>query len=133
MNKDIIIIETSKENFNKQLLEKRNKTSELSIGLQTEIESGNKIKRLLKENQDEIKKLRESGSMPKVIEEEKERTISYWKEDMKASDNQVGKRPCYYKNNIRVNSRDNIRDYYRDNINGGKDRNIDDDESDIVI
>ena len=83
MNKDIIIIETSKENFNKQLLEKRNKTSELSIGLQTEIESGNKIKRLLKENQDEIKKLRESGSMPKVIAEERERMISYWKEDIK--------------------------------------------------
>ena len=70
---DIKTIETSKEVFNKQLLEKRDETSELCVKLKTEIESGNKIKRLSKENQDDITKLNESGIMPKVIEEEKRR------------------------------------------------------------
>ena len=71
VNKDIKTIETSTEDFNKQLTEKRNKISELSVSLKTEIKSGNKIKRLSKENKDYITKLKESGSMPKVIEEEK--------------------------------------------------------------
>ena len=59
--------------------------------------------------------------------------ISYWKEDIKEIDNQVGKRPCYSNTNIRVSSRDNIRDYNRENINGEKDRNIDDDEGDNKV
>ena len=133
MNKDITTIETSKEDFNKQVLEKRNETSELSVRLKTEIESGNKMKILSKKNQYDITKLKESGSMPKVIEEEKGRIISCWKEDIKEIDNQVGKRPCYSNTNIWVNSRDNILDYYREHINGGKDRNIDDDEGDNKV
>ena len=121
VNKDIPTIKTSKEDFYKQLLEKINETSELSVRLKTEIESGNKIKRLSKENQDDITKLKESGSMPKVVEEENERMISCWKKDIKEIDNQVEKISCYYNTNIRVNSRDNIRDYYSKNINGEKD------------
>ena len=80
MNKDITTSETSKENFNKQMIEKRNEISELSVRLKMEIESGNKIKSLSKENKDDITELKESGNMQKVIEEEKERMISYWKE-----------------------------------------------------
>ena len=59
--------------------------------------------------------------------------ISYWKEDKKEIDNQVGKRPCYSNTNIRGNFRDNIRNSYRENINGEKDRNIDDDEGDNKV
>ena len=55
LKKDIKKIETSKEDLNTHLLEKRDKTSELSVTLQTKINSGNKLKRLSKENQDEIK------------------------------------------------------------------------------
>ena len=114
VNKDITTSETLKEGFNKQLIEKRNETSELSVRVKTEIESGNKIKSLSKENKDDITKLKESGSMQKVIEEEKERMISYWKDDIKEIGNQVGKRPCYSNTNIRVSSRDNIRNYNRE-------------------
>ena len=69
--------------------------------------------------------MKESGSMPKVIEEEKERMLSYWKEYIKEIENQVVKRPCYY-NNIRVSSRDIVRDYNREKLNGEKDRHTDD-------
>ena len=55
LKEDITKIDTSKEDSNKQLLEQRDKTSELSVTLQTKINSGNKLKRLSKENQDEIK------------------------------------------------------------------------------
>ena len=46
LNKDIKIIETSKKGSNKQLLEHRDETSELSVKLKTENDLGNKIKRL---------------------------------------------------------------------------------------
>ena len=61
--------------------------------------------------------MKELGNMQKVVEEEKERMISYWKYVIKEIDNQVG-RTCYSNTNIRVSSRDNIRDYNRENING---------------
>ena len=83
LNKDIKIIETSKKDSNKQLLEHRVGTSELSIKLKTKIDSGNKLKRLSKENQDEITRLDESGIMSMVIEEKNERIILCWKEDIK--------------------------------------------------
>ena len=121
VNKDIPTIKTSKEDFNKQILEKRNETSKLSERLKTEIESKNELKRLSKDNQDDITKLKESGSVPTVIKEEKERMISCWIKDIEEIDNQVEKISCYYNTNIRVNSRDNIRDYYRKEINGGND------------
>ena len=114
MNKDITTRETSKEDFNKQIIEKRNETSELSVRLKTETESGNKIKSLSKENKYDITKLKELGNMQKVVEEEKERMISYWKEDIIEIGNQVGKRTCYSNTNIRVSSRDNIRNYNRE-------------------
>ena len=41
VNKEITTIETSKEDFNKKILEKRKETSELSVRLKTEIEPGN--------------------------------------------------------------------------------------------
>ena len=83
VNKEIKTIDKSKEDLHKQILEKRNETSELSVRLKTEIESKNKVQRLSKENQDNITKLKASGSWPKVIEEEKERMITYRKEDKK--------------------------------------------------
>merc|ERR1712161_57815 len=83
LKEDIKELETSKEDFYKQLLEQRDETGELTVKLKTEIDSGNKLKKLLKENQDEITRLNESGIMSKVIEEEKERTISFLKEDIK--------------------------------------------------
>merc|ERR1712238_581295 len=72
LKEDIKSIKTSKESFEKQLLEQRDETGELTVKLKTEIDSGNKLKKLLKENQDEITRLNESGIMSKVIEEEKE-------------------------------------------------------------
>ena len=96
----------------------------------TEIDSGNTIKSLPKEIQVNITILKASGSWPKVTEEGKERMISYWEEDKKEIDNQVGKISCYSNTNIRGNSSVNIRDSYWENTNGEKDRNIDDDEGD---
>merc|ERR1711957_121709 len=61
------------------------------------------------------------GSVPTVIKEEKEKMISCWIKDIEEIDNQVEKISCYYNTNIRVNSRDNIRNYYRKQINGGND------------
>ena len=71
LKEDTKTLETSKEDFNKQLLKQRYETSELSIKLYAKIDSGNKPKRLSKENQDEITRLNESGIMSKVIEGEK--------------------------------------------------------------
>ena len=87
VNKDIPTIKTSKEDFNKQILEKRNETSKLSERLKTDIESKNELKRLSKDNQDDITKLKESGSVPTVIKEEKERMISCWIKDIDEIDN----------------------------------------------
>ena len=56
----ITTIETSKEESKQQLLEQSDETSELSVQLKTEIDSGNKIKRLSKENQAKITRLHES-------------------------------------------------------------------------
>ena len=61
----ITTIETSKEESKQQLLEQSDETSELSVQLKTEIDSGNKIKRLSKENQAKITRLRITS---KVIE-----------------------------------------------------------------
>ena len=83
MTEDIKGLETSKEGFGKQVLLQRDETGELTVKLKAEIDSGNKLKKLLKEDQDEITRLNESGIMSKVIEEEKERTISFLKEDIK--------------------------------------------------
>ena len=54
LKEDIKTIETSKENSNKQLLEQRDETAELTVTMKTEIESGNKLKTLPKERRDEI-------------------------------------------------------------------------------
>merc|ERR1711957_631953 len=80
---DIKTLEISKEDFNKQLLEQRDETAELTVKLKTEIDSGNKLKILSKKNQDETTRLNESGVMSKVMEEEKERMILCLKEDIK--------------------------------------------------
>merc|ERR1712161_142062 len=83
LKEDIKTLEISKEDFNKQLLEQRDETAELTVKLKTEIDSGNKLKMLSKKNQDEITRLNESGVMSKVMEEEKERMILCLKEDIK--------------------------------------------------
>merc|ERR1712161_55245 len=54
LKEDIKTLEISKEDFNKQLLEQRDETAELTVKLKTEIDSGNKLKVLSKERQDEI-------------------------------------------------------------------------------
>ena len=83
MKEDSKSIKTSKESFDKQLLQQKDETGELTLKLKAEIDSGNKLKILLKENQDEITRLNESGIMPKIIEKEKERTISFLTKDIK--------------------------------------------------
>ena len=83
LNEVFTTIETSKEDFTKQLLEKRDKTYKISVKSKTEIDSGNKIKILYKENQDEITRVNESRVMSKGIEGEKERMILCLKEDIK--------------------------------------------------
>ena len=74
-----------------------------------------------KGNQDELKLMNESGLMSKGIEEEKEKILSCWKEYMQEHKNQINTRSRYSNNNTRVNYIYNIRDYYREHLNGGKD------------
>ena len=76
------VSETSKESFNKQLLEQRKGTSGLNVKLKTEIDSGTKIKILFKETQDEVTRLHESEIMSKGVEGEKERKISCLQKDI---------------------------------------------------
>merc|ERR1712161_128158 len=83
LKEDIKTLEISKEDFNKQLLEQRDETAELTVKLKTEIDSGNKLKILSKKNQDEITRLNESRELSKVMVEEKERMILCLKEDIK--------------------------------------------------
>merc|ERR1711957_281393 len=83
LKKDIKELETSKEGFGKQSQQQRDETAELSVRLKTMIDSGNKLKILSKERQDEITRLNESRELLKTIAEEKERIISCLKEDIK--------------------------------------------------
>merc|ERR1712238_52118 len=83
LKEDINELETSKEVFDKHLLHQRDETGELTLKLRAEIESGNKLKILSKERQDEITRLNESGESLETIAEEKERKISCLKEDIK--------------------------------------------------
>ena len=85
-----IDLETSKEFFNKQLLQKSDETTELSAKLKTEIDSGNKLKILSQVNQDKrtrLKEFREISETMIVIENNKficsSQTISYLKENLK--------------------------------------------------
>ena len=79
-------IETSNEDFTKQLLEKRDENYKISVNLKTAIDSDNKIKILYNENQDEITRVNESETRLKGIEEEEERMISSFKEDIKGGE-----------------------------------------------
>merc|ERR1712238_621465 len=83
LKEDIKELETSKEGFDKQLLHQRDETGELTLKLRAEIESGNKLKILSKNNQDEIIGLNKSIDLSETIAEEKERTISCLKENIK--------------------------------------------------
>ena len=58
--------------------------------------------------------------MSKVIEKEKERILSCWTEDIQELKNQIDTRSRYSNNNIQVCYLYNIRDYYREHLNGGK-------------
>ena len=82
LKEHITKIDTSKEDSKKQLLEQRDKTSKLSVKLSMEIDSYNKTKRWSKENQAHTTRLHESGTISKVIKEEKEIMISCWNEDI---------------------------------------------------
>ena len=75
MNEGFTTIETSKEDFTKQLIEKSDENYKLSVKLKTEIDSDTKIKILYKENQDKITRVNESETRSKGIEGEKERMI----------------------------------------------------------
>ena len=65
--------------------------------------------------------MNESELISKGIEEEKERILSCWKEYMQEHKHQINTRSRYSNNNTRVNYIYNIRDYYREHLNGGKD------------
>merc|ERR1711957_935343 len=91
LQKDVKKLETSNEVFNKQLLQQRDETTELSVKLKTEIDSGNKLKILSKVNQDEITRLNELKEISEaMIVTEKNKficstqTISCLKEDIKS-------------------------------------------------
>ena len=90
LNVNITELETSKEVFNKQLLQKSDETTALSKKLMTEMDSGNKLKILSKVNQDEwtrLHELREISETMIVTENNKiicsSQTISCLKEDIK--------------------------------------------------
>merc|ERR1712238_201123 len=83
LKEDIKGLETSKEGFGKQVLLQRNEATELSVKLKMEIDSGNKLKVLSKERQDEITRLNESRELSETIAEEKERKISCLKVNIK--------------------------------------------------
>ena len=75
LTEDIKGLETSKEGFGKQVLLQRRETTELSVKLKMEIDSGNELKILSKERQDEITRLNESRELSEIMAEEKERNI----------------------------------------------------------
>merc|ERR1712160_181515 len=83
LKEDIKGLETSKEGFGKQVLLQRNETTELTVKLRMEIDSGNKLKVLSKERQDEITRLNESRELSETIVEEKERKVSCLKVNIK--------------------------------------------------
>ena len=83
-------LETSKEVLNKQLLQKSDETTEVSVKFQTEIDSVNNLKILSKVDEDErtrLYELRELSDTMIVTENNKlicsSQTISYLKEDVK--------------------------------------------------
>merc|ERR1712161_165595 len=87
---DIKELETSKEGFGKQLQQQRDETTELSLKLKTEINSGKKLKIVSKKRQDEIKTLSEIVELLEARAGENEnelicntQTISCLKEDIK--------------------------------------------------
>merc|ERR1712160_183786 len=81
LKEDIKSITTSKENFEKQLLQQRDETTDLIVKLNTETELGMKQKMLSKENQDEITRLDELRELLEARAGEKESTITCLKED----------------------------------------------------
>merc|ERR1712238_187619 len=83
LKEDIKEFETSKEVLVKQLIQQRDETSELTLKLNTVIESGNKLRILSTENQGEIIRLNESRDLLEASIGEKESTISCLKEDIK--------------------------------------------------
>ena len=84
MKEDSKSIKTSKESFEKQLLQQKDETGELTLKLKSETELGMKQKTLSKENQDKIIRLNELRKSLGSRAGENERTISYLKEDIKA-------------------------------------------------
>merc|ERR1712161_147068 len=83
LKEDIKSITTSKESFEKQLLQQRDETTDLIVKLNTETELGMKQTMLSKENQDEITRLDELRELLEARAGEKENTITCLKEDIK--------------------------------------------------
>merc|ERR1712238_606516 len=75
LTEDIKGLETSKEGFGKQVLLQRHETTELSVKLKMEIDSGNELKILSKERQDEITRLNESRELLEQKDETTELSI----------------------------------------------------------
>ena len=83
MKEDSKSIKTSKESFDKQLLQQKDETGELTLKLKSETELGMKKKTLSKDNQDNIIRLNELRESLGARVGENERTISCLKEDSK--------------------------------------------------
>ena len=66
-----------------EVLLQRHDTTELSVKLKMKIDSGNELKILSKERQDEITRLNESRELSEIMAEEKERNISCLKINIK--------------------------------------------------
>merc|ERR1712238_629572 len=83
LKEDIKSIKTSKESFEKQLLQQKDETGELTLKLKSETELVMKQKILSKENQDKIIRMDELRESLGARAGENERTISCLKEDIK--------------------------------------------------
>ena len=91
LKEDVKELGISQKGFEKQLQQQRDESTELSVKLNMEIDSSNKVKILSKERQDEIKMLYEMVELLEARARENEnelicstQTISCLKEDIKA-------------------------------------------------
>ena len=88
LKEDIKSITTSNESFEKQLIQHRDDTTDLTVKLNTDNELGMKQKMLSKENQDEIKRLDELRELLEARAGEKEIQYHTWKKISKHLKNQ---------------------------------------------
>merc|ERR1711865_633676 len=101
LKEDINELETSKEDFDKQLLHQRDETSELTLKLNTVIESGNNLKISSKENElvssiqtisslkEDIKLYKMNHDCDLIKIEEVNHNLTCVKDDLSSSHNQI--------------------------------------------